>query len=212
MGRKQKDVRNIVGRGSPPDAPAETASAPRIIGGTLGGRRLIFAPAPDRTRPMKDRTREAVFNLVGPSVKGKHAIDLFAGTGALGFEALSRGAAKATFIEQHFPTAAVIRQNAGALSLTEITRVDAASAFIWAQEKNLDESLPWVVFCSPPYAFYVERREAMLSLISTLLSRAPEQSIFVVECDRRFDLEQLPDAPGWNVREYAPAVVAIYRK
>jgi 16S rRNA (guanine(966)-N(2))-methyltransferase RsmD len=212
MGRKQKDVRNIIGRGSPPAAPAETASAPRIIGGTLGGRRLIYAPAPDRTRPMKDRTREAVFNLVGPSVKGKHAIDLFAGTGALGFEALSRGAAKATFIEQHFPTAAVIRQNTAELGLTEMTRVDAASAFIWAQEKNLDESLPWVVFCSPPYAFYVERRDAMLALITTLVSRAPQQSIFVVESDRRFDLAVLPDAAQWDVREYAPAVVAIYRK
>ena len=74
----------------------EAASAPRIVGGDLRGRTLEFAPA-GRTRPMKDRVRETLFDLIGPRVKGKVAIDLFAGTGALGFEALSRGAAEAVF-------------------------------------------------------------------------------------------------------------------
>ena len=54
-------------------------------------------------RPMKNRVREALFNLIGPSIKGKHAIDLFAGTGALGLEAISRGAVSATLTEQHYP-------------------------------------------------------------------------------------------------------------
>ncbi|MEX2115143.1 MAG: RsmD family RNA methyltransferase [Pirellulales bacterium] len=211
MARKQREVRNIVGRGSTAGA-GEAMSVPRIIGGTLGGRKLIYALAQERTRPMKDRTREAVFNLIGPSARGKHAIDLFAGTGALGFEALSRGAARATFIEQHFPTAAVIRQNAAELGVTNQTNVHSASAFIWAQEEGLDQVMPWLVFCSPPYAFYLERREAMLALIGTLLARAPGESIFVVEADRRFEINQLPDAERWDVREYPPAVVAIYRK
>jgi 16S rRNA (guanine(966)-N(2))-methyltransferase RsmD len=211
MARKQKEIRNIVGRGSHADL-RDAASVPRIIGGTLGGRKLIFAVSQDRTRPMKDRTREAVFNLVGPSARGKHAIDLFAGTGALGFEALSRGAARATLIEQHFPTAAVIRRNAAELGVREQTEVLAASAFIWAQEEGLDHATPWLIFCSPPYAFYVERREAMLALIITLVGRAPAESIFVVEADRRFDMAQLPAAEQWDVREYPPAVVAIYRK
>ncbi len=211
MPRKQKEIRNIVGRGSTADS-RDAASVPRIVGGTLGGRKLIFAVAQGRTRPMKDRTREAVFNLIGPSARGKHAIDLFAGTGALGFEALSRGAARATLIEQHFPTAALIRRNAAELGVSEQTEVLAASAFIWAQEEGLDEQTPWLVFCSPPYAFYVERCEAMLALVNTLLARTPAESILVVEADRRFDLAQLPAADKWDVREYPPAVVAIYRK
>ena len=62
------------------------------------------------------------------------------------------------------------------------------------------------------YPCICSRREAMLALVNGLLERAPPQSIFVVECDRRFDLSQLPDAQQWNVREYPPAVVAIYRK
>ncbi len=211
MARKHKEIRNVVGRGSAADS-REPASVPRIIGGTLGGRKLIFAVSQDRTRPMKDRTREAVFNLVGPSVRGKHAIDLFAGTGALGFEALSRGAAAATLVEQHFPTAATIRRNAAELGVSEQTGVMAASAFIWAQEDGLDQQTPWLVFCSPPYAFYIERREAMLTLINGLLTRAPADSILIVEADRRFDLAQLPAVEQWDVREYPPAVVAIYRK
>src|SRR5205823_2176218 len=74
----------------------------RIIGGRMRGRKLVYG-GDQRTRPMKDRTREAVFNLLGPGVTGTHAIDLFAGTGALGLEAISRGAESATLIEQHFP-------------------------------------------------------------------------------------------------------------
>src|SRR5437868_14777408 len=79
----------------------------RIIGGSRRGRKLQYS-GDVRTRPMKDRVREAVFNLLGPQIAGSHAIDLFAGTGALGLEAISRGASKATFIERHLPTAKLI--------------------------------------------------------------------------------------------------------
>ena len=76
----------------------------RIIGGKFRGRKLEYS-GDLRTRPMKDRVREALFNLLGNAVEGKIAIDLFAGTGALGLEALSRGASRAVFIERHRPTA-----------------------------------------------------------------------------------------------------------
>jgi 16S rRNA (guanine966-N2)-methyltransferase len=184
----------------------------RIIGGSLGGRRLLYAGPQQRTRPMKDRLREAVFNLLGPDVVGMHAIDLFAGTGALGFEALSRGANRATLIEQHFPTAAVIRQNAAELGVTDRVDVRPANAFLWAQQPTADDSQPWLVFCSPPYAFWVERREPMLALVGGLVERAPRGSIFMVESDRRFEIDQLPDRANWEIRDYPPAVVAIYRK
>ncbi|OYV90832.1 MAG: hypothetical protein B7Z73_05850 [Planctomycetia bacterium 21-64-5] len=109
-------------RPAPSKSTARHATAPqaapvsvRIIGGSLRGRRLECTGDP-RTRPMKDRVREAVFNLLG-DVSGSTAIDLFAGTGALGFEALSRGAKAAVFFEQHFPTADVIRRNAALLGV-----------------------------------------------------------------------------------------------
>ncbi len=103
-------------------APAAVTNPLRIIGGRLRGRKLLY-DGRHGTRPMKDRVREALFNLVGPSVKGQHAIDLFAGTGALGLEALSRGAASATFIEQHFPTANLVEQNIQLLELGDVCDV-----------------------------------------------------------------------------------------
>src|SRR5688572_16458652 len=91
--------------------PEEEVVGLRIIGGSMRGRKLKYS-GEARTRPMKDRVREAVFNLLGTTVEGCYVIDLFAGTGALGLEAISRGATGATFIERHFPTAKVIEENA----------------------------------------------------------------------------------------------------
>ena len=84
---------------------------------------------------MKDRVREAVFNLLGKAVRGKHAIDLFAGTGALGLEALSRGATGATFIEQHHPTAKAIRQSAADLGVEATTEIVVANTFLWFRRR-----------------------------------------------------------------------------
>src|SRR5262245_47326918 len=105
----------------------------RIIGGALRRRQLKHS-GHQRTRPRTDRVREAVFNLLGTSVEGCHAIDLFAGTGALGFEALSRGAARATFIERHFPTAKLIEENAAAIGVEDRIAVVFGDAFRWTAE------------------------------------------------------------------------------
>ncbi len=183
----------------------------RIIGGRFRGRRLLYS-GDLRTRPMKDRLRETVFNLLGPSVREKHAVDLFAGTGALAFEALSRGAARATLIEQHFPTADILRKNAVLLGVEGLVDVIAGNVFVWARRELPPDNLPWVVFCSPPYKFYRERTEEMLELIGRLLEKTPAASIFVVEADEGFDFQLLPDAQSWGVRPYLPAVIGIYRK
>ena len=107
---------------------------------------------------MKDRVREAVFNLLGPSVKGKHALDLFAGTGAIGLEALSRGAARATFLERHFPTAELIEQNAAALELSDRVEVLPGDTFTWskrrAREPKREEAC--VAFFSPHWDLFVD--------------------------------------------------------
>ena len=105
-------------------APPEADQPPRIVGGTLRGRRLAHRPG-GPTRPMKDRVRETLFDLIGDRVRGAIAIDLFAGTGALGFEAISRGAARAIFAERHFPTAAVLRQSARELGVEDRSEVRA---------------------------------------------------------------------------------------
>jgi 16S rRNA (guanine966-N2)-methyltransferase len=176
----------------------------------LRGKKLFYS-GEDRTRPMKDRVREAVFNLLGPAVVGKHALDLFAGTGALGFEALSRGAAAATFVERHFPTADHIRQTAASLGVADRTRVEAANAFIWIQRDSPPKDLPWVAFVSPPWALFSEQPEAMLALIVRVIESCPPESIVVVEADEAFDFQCLPQADRWDVRSYRPAVVGLLR-
>ena len=177
----------------------------------MRGRSLAYS-GDLRTRPMKDRVREAGFNLLGPAIKGTHAIDLFAGTGALAFEALSRGAARATLIERHFPTARIIEQNAATLEVADRIATFKADAFLWARRLPDLGSLPWVVFCSPPFAFYTERKDDMLGLIRTLMEKAPAESQFMVEADESFDMELLPQAADWDVRTYPPAVIAILHR
>ncbi|HUT94725.1 MAG TPA: RsmD family RNA methyltransferase [Thermoguttaceae bacterium] len=208
-GRKRESAKKRHGR-----TPRRSGGAPvglRIIGGRFRGRKLDYSGDP-RVRPMKDRVREAVFNLVGPSVQGKHAVDLFAGTGALGLEAISRGAERATLIEQHVPTAAVIRRNVARLEVESLSDVVTANVFFWAGQPPELGAAPWLVFSSPPFDFYVDRAGEMLDLLGRLIERAPAESIFVVESDGRFDPARLPEPGAWDVRSYPPAVVAIYRK
>jgi 16S rRNA (guanine966-N2)-methyltransferase len=182
----------------------------RIIGGKFRASRLLYSGDP-RTRPMKDRIREAVFNLVGPSIKGKHAIDLFAGTGALGFEALSRGADRAIFIERHVPTARLIRTNAENLGLKDRIEIVKANTFFHLRDPRVLGSDPWAVFCSPPYDFYVDRLEEMQGLLESLVEAASPGSLIVVEADQRFDMALLPEALTWDHRSYPPAEVALGR-
>ena len=135
-------------------AEAEATSPPRIIGGDLRRRRLAHSPD-GRTRPMKDRVRESLFDLLGTDVRRALALDLFAGTGALGFEAISRGAAKAVFMERHFPTADTIRRSAAELGVADRCDVRAGDVLLWSRRMpDLPRDLPWVVFVSPPWAFF----------------------------------------------------------
>ena len=161
---------------------------------------------------MKDRVREAVFNLVGTAVQERLVIDLFSGTGAMGFEALSRGARQAVLIERRFPAVSVIRANASSLGIEDRVEVVAGDAFTWARRQPDLGSLPWLVFICPPYDFFDALGDQMLGLIRHLVEAAPAGSLFVVESDGRFKIEQLGLAEDWDVRSYPPAVIAIMEK
>ena len=163
---------------------------------------------------MKDRVREAVFNLIGPAVVGKHVIDLFAGTGALALEAISRGAVFATLIELHLPTAKNARTNIENLGLTEICRQVSTDAFYWTKTReNFQSYGPWLVFISPPYEFFVSKKSEMLEMIGILHDAAPSGSMIVLEADRRFDFTSLPFViPEKKRRSYPPAEVGIFVK
>ena len=195
---------------------------------------------------MKHRVREAIFNLVGIECRDRHAIDIFAGTGAIGLEALSRGAASATFIERHVPTARTVEENIRNLDVGHCTELLITSAFLWSKrdlpefavgrpglgssgpadsktdERWLGAERSWILFCSPPFDFYVERHDEMNDLIQQVLRLAPTGSTLVVEADERLDFGLLPavwgDSPNddqesaeWDVRAYPPAIVGVLR-
>lgn len=196
----------------------------RIIGGKFRGSRLAYGAHGGTeglvTRPMKHRVREAIFNLVGTELSGKLALDLFAGTGALGLEAISRGAERALFIEKHVPSANVVKQNIAALHLDDRCELRITSAMLWGKRDlpTLESQIPWAVFFSPPYRLFVEQTEEMLQLIAALQQQAPSGSLLIIEADERFDFQQLEGQikqtrhdDGWDIRTYQPAVVGVWR-
>lgn len=121
----------------------------RIVAGELRGRRLA-SPGGDATRPTTDKVREAVFNALGSLdvLVGARVADLYAGSGALGFEALSRGAASCTFVERDRHALSAIEENRAVLGLRDRTRVKNGDALRMAPTLDAD-----LVFADPPYGF-----------------------------------------------------------
>src|SRR6476659_4433754 len=130
--------------------PAHTGPM-RVVAGTAKGRRLV-APAGRDTRPTGDRVRESIFNALHSlgAVDGATVLDLFAGSGALGVEALSRGARHCTFVEPAAPALAAIRQNVTTAGVARRATVEArtAESYLAAGPPAVDLDL-----CDPPYAF-----------------------------------------------------------
>jgi 16S rRNA (guanine966-N2)-methyltransferase len=194
----------------PRPAPPEADQPPRIIGGTLRGRRLAHRPG-GPTRPMKDRVRETLFDLLGARVGGATALDLFAGTGALGFEALSRGAGRAIFAERHFPTADLLRQSARELSLVERCEVRPGDVLLWPRRMpDLPGDAPWLAFVSPPWSMFAERTAELMALVAAVVAAAPAGSTVVVESDAGFDPAALPGPLAWETRPIPPAVLHFH--
>lgn len=164
----------------------------RVVAGTARGR-TIDAPPGSSTRPTSDRVRESIFNALGSLdlVVDATVLDLFAGSGALGIEALSRGAAHATFVESDRRAVAVIRANLERCGFTDRSTVVVADArsFV-SRQPHVDLAL-----VDPPYAF--DEWPLILGVL--------DASAVVVESDRLVDL-----APGWDVvreRSYGGTVV-----
>ena len=187
----------------------------RVVGGKYRGRLIQYSGDP-LTRPMKDHTREALFNLVGGWVEGKACFDLFAGTGAIGIEAISRGASVAFLVERHFPTLRIIEENVQSIDPEMKVQLDGSDSFFWVR-KFLKEperwpAEPWIVFCCPPYALFDDRTDELLEMIQAMLEAAPAGSLLAVESHEKFDPGRLPHPEQWKSRHYAPALISVLQK
>src|SRR6185369_1703329 len=124
-----------------------SAGEVRIIGGRLRGRRIAVPDAPG-LRPTPDRVRETLFNWVGPTMAGARVLDLFAGTGALGLEALSRGAAAVTLVEQQRVAVSALQQTVQRLGVPEVRIVAADALSFLASDKGQYD----LILLDPPFA------------------------------------------------------------
>jgi len=178
----------------------------RIVGGDLRGRRILV---PDRgVRPTAGRTREAVFDVLGPRVVQRaRVLDLYAGTGALGIEALSRGASEASFVERSGPVARVLRENLIRLGLSERASVHEADLSMIELPPGARGPFD-LVFLDPPYAGDAGSR--WLERLARL--RWPEDGGLVVYERRKGTAAHEPSAFELATeRTYSDTTVAFYR-
>ena len=172
----------------------------RIVGGRFGGRRLA-APPGRSTRPTADRVRQALFSILGP-LDGVRVLDLYAGTGALGLEALSRGAGAVTFVERDPKAVRGITANLAALGAEAgVVRRDAL-AFL----RDVAGGPFELVLCDPPYSLAPRVARPLSELLPPLLS--PDARI-VTESDRRSPLEL--GLPLETERTYGDTRIAVHR-
>lgn len=146
----------------------------RVIGGRLGGRKLV-APTGDRTRPTSDKVREALFNVLG-RVDGLRVLDLYAGTGALAIEAMSRGAAHAVCVESGRPALSCLRDNVASLGVV----LHVIAKPVERAARDVAGHAPFdLVFCDPPYAL-VSSGDAVRAL-ADYVPHASEGALFAIE-------------------------------
>jgi 16S rRNA (guanine966-N2)-methyltransferase len=178
----------------------------RIIAGALKGR--ILAPVQGRTRPTAAKVREAIFNILGPLVVEAQVLDLFAGTGALGIEALSRGAVRAVFVEDHPGALKALAHNLETLGLRDRSRVLPLPAAAALRQLAAQGEQFGLVFLDPPYGGGAAAATLGALVGSSLL--LPEAWV-VAEHSRR---ETLPESAGAlrqrTLRRYGDTQVAIY--
>jgi 16S rRNA (guanine966-N2)-methyltransferase len=169
----------------------------RIVAGRWRGRRLV-SPAGRDVRPTLDRVREAWMSIVGPLLPDARVLDLFAGSGALGLEALSRGASSADLVESALPSLRAIADNVASLDAGEVVRVHKGDALKFA--KGLDAHAYDVAFADPPYEMGLSQQ------VATLWLEVPFSDVLGIE-HRWF--EKLPGQG--ELRRYGDSAITFYR-
>jgi 16S rRNA (guanine(966)-N(2))-methyltransferase RsmD len=176
--------------------------SPRIIAGRFGGRR-IAAPPGTGTRPTSDRVREALFSILAARVADARVLDLFAGSGALGLEALSRGAAAATFVESSPHALRALRANVAALGAdADVVRADALR---WLRAASAAVRQYDLVFLDPPYRQAETLGAALSELLPSVLGPG---ALVVAESDRRAPLELT--IPTLDERRYGDTLIRFH--
>lgn len=178
----------------------------RVIAGKFGGRKLD-APDSDnrRTKPMGERIRNAVFNSIGSAIDVATVLDVFAGTGSVGLEALSRGAARVTFVEKDRIAQKILAGNIYNLNVEAETSLIRTSVSNWLDTSNSDERFD-VIFADPPY------HDPQPTVIASLAPRLRTGGMLVLSWPKRLPAPDIASLVLEDSRVYSEASVNIYRK
>jgi 16S rRNA (guanine(966)-N(2))-methyltransferase RsmD len=182
----------------------------RIVAGSLRGRKLSVQVSAN-LRPTPQMVREALFSLLGNAVPGRPFYDVFAGTGVVGLEALSRGASSATFVERDFRLSEGIEQNLRAFGVADAATVARADVYRWAERWH-PPAEPVTVFLSPPFADYARRPEDMLKLLARVQEKTHPDSVVVLQAEKAEVLDELPQREAWEERRYGRNLLLIWVK
>ncbi len=183
----------------------------RITGGIFKGK-ILFYKKNSRLRPTQSIVREAIFNMLAGNIEGKNVADFFAGTGALGFEALSRGASSVTFVDSSADAIRILEKNTELLNLTErvkIMRTGVESAI----RKLANQSNRFgLIFADPPYGSGYTRIKKIISGIEMILK---DDGIFVLETPSKTKEYDSMDIDGFErikEKRYGSTRIQIYQK
>jgi 16S rRNA (guanine966-N2)-methyltransferase len=181
------------------------AEGPRVTGGTAKGAKLFSVPGLD-VRPALGRMRISLFEILRARLIDARVADLFAGTGCLGLEALSRGAARAVFYDLDPRCLEAIQRNIDKLRFADRAELRSGDAFTAAAGLEPMD----VVFVDPPYPFFVQRPEDLRRLVETCLGRLAEGGTVVVEHRPRTGLGEVAGGRILDERAYGGTVVTLY--
>ncbi len=182
----------------------------RIIAGDLRGRKLL-PPASDATRPVTDRVKQSVFDILAPLLAGARVYDCFAGTGSMGLECLSRGAAHATFFEADRSAAKLLRTNIDALGVAGRSAVVGGDLFRWFAQTPAAAAAADVVFLDPPYRLLRDRPADLAAWATAVTAGHLAPGGLVVFRHDAADALPLPPLAAADRRDYRSMAVEFLR-
>jgi 16S rRNA (guanine966-N2)-methyltransferase len=185
----------------------------RIIAGEFRGRKLLPPEGTDVTRPITDRVKQSLFDILTPLLPAARVYDCFAGTGSMGLESLSRGAAEAVFFEADRGAVARLRRNIEALGVGERAKVVPSDLFRWFRQPPAGTGPPAdVLFLDPPYRFVRERPDALRDFAAGAASGHLAPGAVVVFRHDANDSLDLPPLVRTDQRTYGGMILEFLRR
>lgn len=180
----------------------------RIVAGSLRGRKIETFVHPGM-RPTPVMVREALFSILGHAVPHRPFIDLFAGTGVNGLEALSRGASEVVFVERDNRLADSIEKHAKEFRVLDRATIVRGDVYRWISRwRPRAEAVN--VYLSPPFGDLTDRTDEFNQALATIQQALPASSVLTVQLEDGFNLDSMPDAENWDIRRYGRNLLAFW--